>query len=240
MNPTATGRDSSWSRRTAAVLAAAAMVVAACGPNAGVGPTSAPSTAPPMAPSTGPSTAPSDAPSTGIVLPTDPVTLRVAYYNAGGQTEIDYRQAQADAFTSAHPNVTLKMEPIQDWAEVMYPQLAAGTAPDVIWADTDTGYGAVAAKGTYQPLDPFMEQDGFDTSPWSEDVLNHFKDASGKLLLLPNSNLGFNFVYYNKKMFDEAGLPYPSNDWTIDDLLATGRKLTKPDAKAVGPGPRLE
>jgi multiple sugar transport system substrate-binding protein len=170
----------------------------------------------------------SAAPSSGIVLPTGPVTLRVAYYNAGGQTEIDYRQKQAEAFTAKYPNVTVKMEPVQDWAEVMYPQLAAGTAADVIWADTDTGYGAVAGKGAYQPLDPFIEKDRFDLSPWSVDIVNHFRNADGKLLLLPNSNLGFNFVYYNKQLFDEAAVPYPSNDWSIADMLATARQLTKP------------
>lgn len=251
MNVTRSGRGFPRHDHRLALAAAALLMVAACGPNAGAGTSAAASAAasasagPTVTPAT--SAAPTNAasaaastptpvPTSAIVLPTEPVTLRVAYYNAGGQTEIDYRQAQADAFTKMHPNVTLKMEPVQDWAETMYPQLAAGTAPDVIWADTDTGYGTVAAKGTYQPLDKYIALDNFDLSPWQPDIINHFKNADGELLLLPNSNLGFNFVYYNKKLFDAAGVAYPANTWTIDDMLATARKLTNPAQKQWGYG----
>ena len=222
MNLIRSGRWIQRFPRSAVTIVTGVLMIAACGPNA-TAPTSAASE-----PSAHTTMAASAAPSAGLVLPADPVTLRVAYYNAGGQTEIDYRQHQAEAFMAAHPNVTVKMEPVSDWAETMYPQIAASTAPDVIWADTDTGYGTVASKGTYQPLDPYIKADGFDLSPWPTAMVNHFKDADGNQLLLPNSNLGFNFVYYNKKLFDKAGVPYPSNDWTIDDLLAAARKLTKP------------
>ena len=136
--------------------------------------------------------------------PSGPVELRVAYYNAGGQTEIDYRQAQADKFTELHPNVTVKMEPVSDWGEQVYPQLAAGTAADVLWIDTDTGYGRMVGLGAWQSLAPFIEKEGYDLSPWPKTMLDHFSGPDG-LLILPNSNLSFNFLYYNKKLFDAAG-----------------------------------
>ncbi|MCB0138127.1 MAG: sugar ABC transporter substrate-binding protein, partial [Caldilineaceae bacterium] len=37
-------------------------------------------------------------------------------------------------------------------------------------------------------------------------------------------------IYYNKKLFDEAGVAYPAEGWTWDDLLATAQALTKTDA----------
>lgn len=216
------GRGDPWPRRVLVAAAATLLIVAACGPNAA---TQAPvATAAPSGPAATDEANASAAPS----LPSDPVTLRMAYYNAGGQTEIDYRQAQADEFMALHPNVTLKMEPVGDWGEVITPQIAAGEAADVIWADTDTGYGKFAGIGTYQSLNPFIEKDGYDLSPWPTTMIDHFRNPDGGLLLLPNSNLGFNFVYYNKKLFDEANLPYPTNEWTIDDLTSTARKLAKP------------
>ena len=33
-------------------------------------------------------------------------------------------------------------------------------------------------------------------------------------------------LYYNKKLFDDAGLPYPTENWTWNDLLSAARKLT--------------
>ena len=36
-------------------------------------------------------------------------------------------------------------------------------------------------------------------------------------------------VYYNKKLFDEAGIPYPQDGWTWEQFLDTAQKLTKTD-----------
>ena len=36
------------------------------------------------------------------------------------------------------------------------------------------------------------------------------------------------------KAFDEAGVPYPTSDWTWDDLTETARKLTKSDGSQYG------
>jgi multiple sugar transport system substrate-binding protein len=41
-------------------------------------------------------------------------------------------------------------------------------------------------------------------------------------------------IWYNKKLFDEAGVPYPTSDWTWDDLTETARKLTKSDGSQYG------
>ncbi|MET0126974.1 MAG: ABC transporter substrate-binding protein [Solirubrobacterales bacterium] len=43
-------------------------------------------------------------------------------------------------------------------------------------------------------------------------------------------------VVYNKKIFDDAGVPYPTDDWTWDDFLATAAELNDPDAGIAGFG----
>ncbi len=40
-------------------------------------------------------------------------------------------------------------------------------------------------------------------------------------------NAGANAVWYNKRLFDEAGVAYPADDWTWDDFIEIGKKLTK-------------
>lgn len=37
-------------------------------------------------------------------------------------------------------------------------------------------------------------------------------------------------LFYNKDMFDKAGIPYPNEDWTIQDLRETAKKLTLKDS----------
>ncbi|MGH2370055.1 MAG: ABC transporter substrate-binding protein, partial [Chloroflexota bacterium] len=50
----------------------------------------------------------------------------------------------------------------------------------------------------------------------------------GKLYGLPVDN-GTGAIFYNKELFDRAGVPYPTNDWTWDDLLEKARRLTRKD-----------
>jgi multiple sugar transport system substrate-binding protein len=41
-------------------------------------------------------------------------------------------------------------------------------------------------------------------------------------------------VVYNKEIFDDAGVPYPKDDWTWDDFLKTAAELNDPDAGIAG------
>ena len=41
-------------------------------------------------------------------------------------------------------------------------------------------------------------------------------------------------LVYNKKLFDQAGVPYPTPDWTWDDFRAAAKKLTDPSKKQFG------
>src|SRR5699024_4712817 len=45
--------------------------------------------------------------------------------------------------------------------------------------------------------------------------------------------LAYNIMYYNKDMFDEAGIDYPSNDWTLEDFNETAKELTIRDGDTV-------
>ena len=41
-------------------------------------------------------------------------------------------------------------------------------------------------------------------------------------------------LWYNKTLFDEAGLEYPTADWTWDDVTEAAKKLTKDDGSQYG------
>ena len=53
-----------------------------------------------------------------------------------------------------------------------------------------------------------------------------FWNYNGKQYGLPNDING-TAIYYNKKLFDEANLPYPEAGWTYDDMKELAQKLTK-------------
>ena len=73
-----------------------------------------------------------------------------------------------------------------------------------------------------------MKDSNFDTSIYLPGLLDPGK-VDGKQYLLPKDYSPL-AVYYNKKLFDAATVPYPEDGWTWDDLLATAQKLTVKDA----------
>ena len=84
----------------------------------------------------------------------------------------------------------------------------------------------------FLPLDDFLAgQYPLDLSVYLPGMVDPGK-FEGKQYLLPKdfSPLG---VYYNKKIFDKAGVAYPQDGWTWDDLLKTAQALTK-DANGDG------
>lgn len=83
-------------------------------------------------------------------------------------------------------------------------------------------------------IQPFVDRDGtsFDwlypvVEPWLR-----FPIRDGDIYVVPWT--GGSFVnFYNKDHFDEAGLDYPTNDWTWLDYGAAAQKLTKVNSDGI-------
>ena len=129
-------------------------------------------------------------------------------------------------FEDQNPNILVQLEAVsgRDYYARLLTQLAAKAAPDIMQIGDDA-VPSFVDKGAFVPLDDCLKENNFDTSIYLPGLLDPGK-VDGKQYLLPKdySTLG---VYFNKKLFDEAGLPYPSSDWTWDDLLQTALQLTK-------------
>ena len=199
--------QTSW-RRTTAVALVVGLIAAACGGSES-----------------------SESPAGGLT--TDPVTLTIQIFNAGGQAELEYRQAQAADFTALHPNVTVEIVQSGNYIDTVLPQIAAGTVGDVIWTDTDTGFTQFAVAGAFEPLDSYIAADGYDLSPYPAALLKSFQ-VDGAQLVMPNSVLPFNFVYYNKDIFSAAGVAEPTSDWSIAEFVDAARKTTDKASKRYG------
>jgi ABC-type glycerol-3-phosphate transport system substrate-binding protein len=166
-------------------------------------------------------------------LSTEPVTLTIQIFNAGGQAELEYRQAQGADFTKLHPSVTIEIVQSSAYIDTLLPQIVAETAGDVLWTDTDTGFTQFAVAGAFEPLDGYIAADGYDTSVYPTALLKAFQ-LGGAQLVMPNSVLPFNFVYYNKNIFAAAGVAEPTGDWTIDEFVKAARATTDKSAGRYG------
>ncbi len=149
--------------------------------------------------------------------PSGTVTIWVGSWWAP-QVPIAQKLWQAD-----FPGVRLAFEPlpINGYLDKFVAAALGGTPPDVIDLDS-TWVSTAAARGLLQSLDDAAARiDVADVSPavWAASRLK------GVQYGLPARG-GPEIYYYNKTVFDRAGVPYPAAGWTHDDLVRIARALT--------------
>jgi multiple sugar transport system substrate-binding protein len=134
------------------------------------------------------------------------------------QTFIDEFQA-----AQSEVEVELSFEAWEDYMTRLPTLFAGGAVPDVVHQHMSIvqDYGA---RGALDDLTPFMEKDGISQDEYIEALFAAFS-ADGKVLAFPKDSAAWG-IYYNKTKFDEAGVEYPSDDWTFDDFRETARALT--------------
>ncbi len=137
------------------------------------------------------------------------------------------------AFQKAHPELCLNILSINqpDITVKREAMIASGEQLDV-WSPNwgGNGFASDRSRGLLTDLTPLIQQDKFDLSVFVPDILKIYQ-AEGKTWGLPFLSTG-SYVYYNKKLFDQAKVPYPTTDW--DDTswnwqkyVDLGKKLTQ-------------
>lgn len=156
------------------------------------------------------------------------VTLLWAFW--GSPEEAKTHQRVAEAFMAEHPNIKIEtmVEPWSDYFTKIQTLWASGdpsVIPDVLFLWPTPRY---AAEGVLENLDPYIEKSGYNLDDYWPGLLESAK-YQGSVYGLPR-DIEVNILYYNKDIFDEAGVAYPDETWTWDDLVAAAEKLTVKDA----------
>ena len=145
----------------------------------------------------------------------------------GDTTELANQQKIVDAFSALNPSIKVKVS-VADWDSYwpkLQTDLAAGNAPDVFLMDGPL-YPDYQTRDQLLDLSPYIAKDGFDTSQLVDLAVQDFTAADGHLYGLPR-DLNTIALFYNKTMFDAAGLPYPDATWDWNKLADVAAKLTK-------------
>lgn len=184
----------------AAGIMVVAMALTACG-----GTTS--SSAPPS----------STASSTSQAAEAEPVTITYCNFNSSGGNE-ETLQKMYEAFHEEYPNITVEIETIgfDDYFTQMQTRVAGGTAPDCYELNIEN-FSAYANKGV------LAEITDVDLSRIDETALSAF-NVGGKQYGLPG-NFSNVVLIYNKDLFDQAGIDYPTSDWTQEDVQAAAEAI---------------
>ncbi|MEN9937547.1 MAG: hypothetical protein RLZZ387_4126 [Chloroflexota bacterium] len=154
------------------------------------------------------------------------VVLRVGTGDSGdGLTP---HQRIIEQFEKQNPDIQVQLEPVGsgDYYGRIVNQIEAGNPPDILQIGDDA-VPMFVQRGALFPLDDFIHGDEYPLDP-SIYLPGVFQPGQwqGRQYLLPKdfSPLA---VYYNKKLFDEYGVPYPKEGWTWDDFLRTAQALTR-------------
>jgi len=134
-------------------------------------------------------------------------------------------QPVMEAFT-AETGIEVEFENIgssSDYYTKLTTTIAGGTAPDVFYPATHVAY-RLASKGAMLTLNDLIAQDNIDLGQYDPAILDLYT-IDGNIHCLPIDTAAL-VVYYNKGMFDAAGVAYPEAGWTWDDFLETAQALT--------------
>jgi multiple sugar transport system substrate-binding protein len=210
-------------RRLLAFIGATALVASACGGStASQSASAAAASATPATPASqaavSPSAAPSDAGYTGP-------EATITYSIWGDPQEIKNQQAIVDAFHATTPKITVKVT-VSDWEpywDKLQTSIAGGDAPDVFAMDGPL-FPDYQTRDVLLDLKPYIDRDGYDLGQLADQAVTDFTTPDGQFGLPRDLNVVA--LYYNKKMFDAAGIPYPDDTWDWAKLTEVAKKLT--------------
>jgi multiple sugar transport system substrate-binding protein len=162
------------------------------------------------------------------------VTVRF-HARIGAQEDALYEQ-QMPKFMEQYPNIELVKEsfPGDEFSAKISTMQAGGTLGDVIWSALGQAKIQFAwAQGQISPIDDLVASNNVDLSQWYQGCLDAIT-VEGNLLGLPfKAHPGMGVVYYNMTAFDEAGLEYPTKEWTQNDQVELAKALTKAEGGQV-------
>ena len=185
------------------------MLLAACG--GGAEPTPAPAPAAPAAPATEAPAAPAaPAPAAG-----SPVTVRwfIGLGAGGNPEEIEKETAFVEAFNAKYGdkyNLVMDVVPNATAYDVLKTQIAAGDVPDIVGPVGVRGMASF--DGAWLDLAPLIEANNVDLSDFNPALVEFYNFEGQGQVGIP-FGVSPSALWYNKDLFDEAGLDYPPSEW---------------------------
>ena len=152
---------------------------------------------------------------------------KITYAIWGDTTELANQQKIVNAIMAKDPKITIKVT-VADWDNYwpkLQTDLGGGNAPDIFVMDGPL-FPDYQTRDQLLDLPPLIARDGFDTAQLADLAAKDFQAADGHQYGLPR-DMSTVALYYNKTMFDAAGIAYPDGTWDWAKLADTAKQLTK-------------
>lgn len=161
----------------------------------------------------------------------------------GGRTTLTYGlwdvahvpglQKVIDAFEKENPDISVRIEltPWSSYWTTLKTAMRGGTAPDVFWMNA-VNLQLYASSGVLEPLSGHIKSDATPVDRHPESLVKIYA-YQGTQYGIPKDfdTIG---LWYNKALFDKAGIRYPDTTWTWDDVRDAAAELTDPRERVHG------
>lgn len=147
-------------------------------------------------------------------------TVTATYLN---ETWFNTMNADFEAETGIHVVVQPVPGDEDEYKAKINIDLMGGSTVDVVETLGPKDYSRQVSAGFFMPLNEAVEEAGID--PYSIYGANLPVEDDGNYYALPFKQEMY-CIFYNKAIFDEAGVPYPEGPWTWDEYVETAQKLT--------------
>jgi multiple sugar transport system substrate-binding protein len=154
----------------------------------------------------------------------DPKTV-VVFLPSDNAGDIQLRQAQADAFMKEHPDIPVDVTviPVEAYDQKITTSIGGGATVDIF----NTGevlLPSLLDRGFTLDLNQFVDKESYSEKGFYPQVIDGLT-VQGHLMGLAD-NWDTQVMYYNRDLFDKAGLDYPDGTWDWNEFVDAARQLT--------------
>jgi len=176
----------------------------------------------------------------GQATPTAPVapydgeeaTITYGFWDTAQEAAI---VAQIEAFNAHFPAITVEPQ-IVPWADYwtkLQTGVAGGETFNVFWINS-ASLPVYASAGALLPIDSIVGGDGTDLANFAAPLVEMYA-WEGSQYGIPR-DFDTIALYFNRDIFDAAGVAYPDDTWTWETFRSVSEQLTDPDAAIWGAG----
>lgn len=163
------------------------------------------------------------------------VTLRYALWN---QNQVPAMEQIIAAFKESNPNIDVAIEltPFDQYWTKLEAAATGGSLPDLFWMN-GPNFVKYASNEILMPLNDQIAADGVDLTNYPQALVDLYTYEDTRYALPKDfDTIG---LWYNKELFDAAGVAYPDDTWTWDSVREAAQQLTNAEQGVWGIAARM-
>lgn len=156
--------------------------------------------------------------------PAEDLTATITY-GLWDQAQVDAIEDSLEGFNELYPNITvnLSVTPFSEYWTKLQTQASSDTLPDLFWMN-GPNIQLYALNGKLEPITGAVDAGDIDPAEYPESLVDLYTvDDVSYGVPKDMDTIG---VWINKELFEQAGVPVPSEDWTWEEFQTTAAQIS--------------